>query len=381
MEREKSAPASHIRLGRPFGVPLGLHFSWFVVALLILVSLAHRFGTLHPGWGAPAVWATAAATTLLFFVTLVLHEMAHALVARSHGIPVRSITLFALGGVAQIGRDADDAASELRIAVAGPLASLAIGGGCLGLAYGLGWTPPGEAHSPALAALVWLGYINASLALFNLIPAYPMDGGRLLRAALWRLKGDVVWATRLSARVSQAQAGTFMLLGLALFLTGGGVQGLWLGLIGWFLLGASTASYGQLELTERLRGIRVVDVMRRDCLLVDGRTNLENFVKQYLLPMGGSCFVVSRKGVAVGLLTLNDVKAVPRARWPLTTVDEAMRPLDSLRALSPATPLSDSVEIIGRDGQFPVLDDGRLLGVVSRGTIQQFLRTRDVLHM
>jgi Zn-dependent protease/CBS domain-containing protein len=371
----------HVGLGRLFGVPLGLHFSWFVIALLILLSLAERFGALHPDWGAFTAWVTAAATTLLFFVTLVLHEMAHALVARSHGLPVRSITLFALGGVAQIDKEANDAQSELRIGIAGPVASMVLGGGCLGLAHALGWAPPAEAPSPALAALVWLGYINVSLALFNLIPAYPMDGGRILRAALWRLKRDVVWATRWSARVGQALAGGFMLIGLGMFLAGAGAQGLWLGLIGWFLLGASTASYGQLELTERLRGLRVADVMRRDCLLVDGRTNLDDFVKQHLLPTGGGCFVVARKGIAAGLLTLDEVKAVPRARWALTTLDEAMRPLDSLRALSPASPLSESVEIIGRDGQLPVLDGGRLLGVVSRGTIRQFLHTRDALRL
>jgi len=247
---------SDIRIGRLFGVQIALHLSWFVIAFLLMFSLSQRFRELHVGWSAATVWTTASATALLFFVTLVLHELSHALVARSRGLPVRSITLFALGGVAEIEKEAGDPATEFWMGIAGPLVSLAIGLGCLSAAHGLGWVLLTEPATPALAALVWLGYINVSLALFNLIPAFPMDGGRILRALLWRLGGDVARATRAAARVSQIVAVGLILLGLSQFLSGAGFGGLWIGFIGWFLLSAAGSSYGQADLKEMLRGIR-----------------------------------------------------------------------------------------------------------------------------
>jgi Zn-dependent protease len=370
-----------IKIGRLFGVQIALHVSWFVIALLLIFALAQRFGELHAAWGAAAVWATAGATALLFFVTLVLHELSHALVARSRGLPVRAITLFALGGVAEIEKEADDPATEFRMGIAGPLVSLAIGIGCLSAAYALGWIVLTEPPTPALAALVWLGYINLSLAVFNMIPAYPMDGGRILRAALWRLGGDLARATRAAARVSQVVAAGFIVLGLVQFFSGAGFGGLWIGVIGWFLLSAAGASRGQIDLRETLRGIRVGEVMRRDYPLVEGHTNLEEFVERFLLRVGGRFFMVTRKGNVVGLITLRDVKAVPRARWPYTTVDDAMQPLERVHSVSPESPLNESLEIMGRDDvqQLPVLERGRLLGVISRGTILQLLKDRAAL--
>lgn len=374
---------SDIRIGRLFGVQIALHLSWFVIAFLLMFSLSQRFRELHVGWSAATVWTTASATALLFFVTLVLHELSHALVARSRGLPVRSITLFALGGVAEIEKEAGDPATEFWMGIAGPLVSLAIGLGCLSAAHGLGWVLLTEPATPALAALVWLGYINVSLALFNLIPAFPMDGGRILRALLWRLGGDVARATRAAARVGQIVAVGLILLGLSQFLSGAGFSGLWIGFIGWFLLSAAGSSYGQADLKEMLRGIRVGEVMRRDYLLVDGHINLEDFALKFLMRMGSRCFMVTRKGLVAGLITLRDVKAVPRARWRYTTVDDAMQPLERVSSVSPSAPLNESLEIMGRDDvhQLPVLERGRLLGVISRGAILQLMKDRAALQM
>ena len=374
---------SDFPIGRLFGVQIALHVSWFAIAFLLMFSLAQRFQELHSTWSAAAVWTTAAATAIFFFVTLVLHELSHALVARSRGLPVRSITLFALGGVAEIEEEAADPSTEFWMGIAGPLVSLGIGAGCLALAHGLGWVILTEPGTPALAALVWLGYINLSLAVFNMIPAFPMDGGRILRAALWRLSGDVARSTRAAARVGQVVAVGFMLLGLGQFLSGAGFGGLWIGFIGWFLLSAAGSSYGQAALKESLRGIRVGEVMRRDYLLVDGHTNLEEFVNRFLLRMGSRCFMVTRKGLVVGLITLRDVKAVPRARWPYTTIDDAMQPLERVTSVSPQALLNESLELMGRDDvhQLPVLEEGRLLGVISRGEVLQLLKDRAALQV
>jgi Zn-dependent protease/predicted transcriptional regulator len=373
----------HLKIGRLFGVEVRLHFSWFLIALLIVLSLAGRFREGHPEWGSSVVWSTATVTAIVFFVTLVLHELSHALVARARGLSVESITLFALGGVARIDKEAGDASTEFWIGIAGPLASLAIGGVCLSAASAMGWTPSIEAATPLLSFLVWLGYINVTLALFNLIPAFPMDGGRILRALLWRLKGDVLRATRWSTRVGEVVALGFILLGLWQFFAGAGFGALWLAIIGLFLLSVAAASQGQVELTESLRGMRVGDVMRRDCPVVDGRTNLQDFVEQQVLRSGDRCFVVTEKGSVAGLVTLHEVKAIPRPRWRYTTVDTVMLPLQRLHTVSPSSPVTESVEIMGRDDvqQLPVLDNGRLLGVISRGTVLQFLRTRAELQM
>jgi Zn-dependent protease len=373
----------HVRLGRVFGVEIGLHVSWVLIAALIALSLASHFGAAHPGWSRAAVWTTALVTALLFFVAIVLHELSHALVARARGVPVRAITLFALGGVAQMERDAADPRTEFWMGIAGPIASAAIGAACLVLGLALGWPPLSEPQTPLLSALVWLGYINLWLAAFNLIPAFPMDGGRILRAALWWWRGDVLLATRWAARLGQVVAVGFILLGLVRFFAGAGLGGLWIAFIGWFLLNAAQASYGQVQAGESLASVRVGDVMERNCRHVEAGATLEDFVQRDLLHTGSRCFVVTERGRVVGLITLHEVKSVPRARWAETSVGEVMRPLRDLHTVSPSAPLSESAEIMGRDDvhQLPVLDGGRLLGVVSRGTVLQLLRRRAELQM
>src|SRR5882672_1216648 len=181
---------SHIKLGRIFGIEIGLHFSWFIIALLITLSLADQFHSLNSDWGEGVIWAAAIGTSLLFFVTIIAHELSHAAVAKARGLPVRSITLFALGGVAQIEKEASDAKTEFWMGIAGPITSALIGIACLGLAVTLGWSPNVANQAPAAAMLGWLGIINITLAIFNMIPGFPLDGGRVLRAIIWWTTGD-----------------------------------------------------------------------------------------------------------------------------------------------------------------------------------------------
>ena len=189
---------SQIKLGRVFGIEIGIHYSWFLIAFLIVFSLASQFRTANPGWGDGTILALALLTGGLFFVSLLLHELSHSLFAKSHGVPVREITLFALGGVSQIERNPTSARTEFWMAFVGPLTSAVIGVVCLGL-RGLAGTP----SSPAYAMFYWLGYINLGLAVFNFIPGYPLDGGRILRAALWWKTGDAERATRAAARTDR----------------------------------------------------------------------------------------------------------------------------------------------------------------------------------
>ncbi|MEJ7863144.1 MAG: site-2 protease family protein [Pyrinomonadaceae bacterium] len=214
---------AQIKLGRIFGIQIGLHYSWLIIALLVAFSLGGHFQMMNPDWGAGVVWTTAIVTALLFFAAILVHELSHAAVARMRGLPVKSITLFALGGVAEIEREAADAKTEFWMGIVGPITSAVIGLICLALAFALGWTPAQgmmTAATPFLAMLVWLGYINISLAVFNMIPGFPLDGGRVLRAIIWWTTGDASRSTRIAARVGQFVAIGFIVWGIFSFSAG-----------------------------------------------------------------------------------------------------------------------------------------------------------------
>jgi len=370
-------PAS-IRLGRVSGIPIGLHYSWFIIAALITVSLAAHFRTTQPDWQAPTTWVISVLTAVLFFVTLLAHELSHAIVARTRGLPVRSITLFALGGVAQIEKDATSARTEFVVAVVGPITSLVIGVVCIGIASSLGWSVDDGTGGPIGAVLGWLGSINVVLALFNLIPGYPLDGGRLLRALLWRIYDDVDRATRTAARVGQAVGAVFIGWGLLQFFTDAGFGGLWLAFIGWFLLTAAQASYAQVTIAETLRGVRVRDVMTDDCVTVNADLDLQSLVDNLLLRTGRRCIVVKRADRVLGLVTSNEVRGVARDRWHEVTAGDVMRPLDQLKTVGLDTPVTEAVTTMAREdvNQLPVVTDGRLEGIVTRGHILQLLQSR-----
>ena len=231
--------------------------------------------------------------------------------------------------------------------------------------------------------LKWLGFINVALAVFNMIPGFPLDGGRVLRAVVWWTTGDAARSTRVASRVGQFVAFGFIIFGVLSFFRGAGFGGLWLAFIGWFLLEAARSSYARVEVSEALRGVRAGDVMARDCPAVDGRTNLQTFVDEHLLRTGQRCFVVVEQGRLVGLVTPHEVKAIERARWPYTTVDEVARPLDVLRTVKPDTLVVEALEIMGREdlNQLPVVRDGRLEGVVSRGHVLRLLQTHTELQV
>lgn len=369
---------AQIKLGRIFGIKIGLHYSWLLIALLIAFSLSRHFGAAHPTWGQGVIWGMAISTAILFFAAIVAHELSHALMARRRGLPVHSITLFALGGVAQFEKEAEDAKTEFLVSIVGPLASAVIGVVCLILAWALGWTMMTEPTTPPMAMLVWLGYINLGLAVFNMLPGFPMDGGRVLRALVWWATGSAERATRIASITGQFVAFALIVFGIYRFFGGAGFSGLWMAFIGWFLLNAAKATYTQQEMTLRLRGVTVGDLMTLDCTLVDGNSNLQTFVNEALLHTGRRCFLVAEQGVVTGLITSHEVKAIPKARWPFTLVYDVMRPLDELRTVSPDTPVSEALEIIGREdlNQLPALANGKLAGMISRDQILRYLLTR-----
>jgi Zn-dependent protease/predicted transcriptional regulator len=367
-----------ISLGRWFGVPVGLHYSWFVVAWLITLSLTSQFASINRSWSTATVWTLAALTAALFFVCIVLHELAHASVARLNGIPVRGITLFALGGIAQIEKDAATPGKEFGMAIAGPIASFAIGLTCRLVAGAAGFTAPAAALSGFGAILGWLAYINIALALFNLIPGFPLDGGRVLRAIVWAVTHNSHRATRIASRVGQVVAYIFIAAGLFSLLMRNDFGGLWIAFIGWFLLEGAQAYYVQAQLSSTLQGIRVADVMATDCVVVDANTTLRRFVEDHLMRMGGRCFAVRQDERIVGLITPEDVKHVDRERWDRTRVSDAMRPLQALHPVQPDASAGDALELMGREhvNQLPVVSEGRLQGVVTRSYLVHLWQVR-----
>jgi Zn-dependent protease/predicted transcriptional regulator len=366
---------SQIRLGKVFGIRIGLHFSWFLIALLIVFSLNAQFHLANPGWSAGLVLGLAIATAILFFVSLLLHELAHSLVAQSHGIPVREITLFALGGVSQIEGESPDAKTEFQIAIVGPLTSLVIGLLCLGAAQAL----PGA--TPSSAMLTWLGYINLSLAAFNLLPGYPLDGGRVLRALLWWKSGDADRATRTAAITGQVVGGLFVTLGIVQFFFGANFGGLWIAFIGWFLLQAAGETRRQAGFKRAIQDVKVADIMSHDCATVDGRQSVQDLVDR-LFKTGRRCFVVLDDGHVAGLVTPHEIRQVSRSQWPVTLVDSVMRPLQGLQAVRPDAPLGNALAVMARENvnQLPVMSNSHLDGVLSRAEVLNYLQTRGELE-
>jgi Zn-dependent protease len=357
------------RLGRVAGIDLAIDHSWILIFLLITFSLAGRFGVEHEGWSSAERWSAALLASPLFFLSILLHELGHSLTAMRFGISARSITLFVFGGVAQLESEPKRPGHEVVIALAGPLVSVALGIGFHGLAYlfPLSLQPWGVLK----AAFGWLGTINLLLAGFNIVPGFPLDGGRVLRGIVWARTGSFERATTVAAAVGSSFA--FGLIGLgiiAVFFGGQWIAGLWLAFIGWFLLTAARATVGHAVLERILVTVRAIDTMAsaHDACL-SGYESVEEIVAGPVLQGGlRTFFVVDRDEQLRGLITLRELTGVPAAERRLRTVQEIMVPMSELAVLGPA----DSGWVAFRRmaernvNQLPVVEQGRLLGAVTR---------------
>jgi Zn-dependent protease len=371
-----------LRLGRIFGIEIGLHFSWFIIAALLTMSLAGHLYAVNRAWPTGLVWTAAAVTALAFFAAILLHELSHAAVARARGVDVPSITLFALGGIAHMKRDTADAKTEFWMGLAGPFTSVVIGVGALGLASLLGWNFQATPDTPGIVMLVWFGFINIMLAAFNMIPGFPLDGGRVLRAILWWRSGNQIRATRIAATLGQIVAVGFIMIGFLSFFFGAGFGGLWLAFIGLFLLHAARSAVLETTVMEGLRGVRVGDVMSRDCTTVERGTAISD-VAEEVLRTGRRCFFVVDDGRVAGMVTPQELRAVPRDRWDATPAVEAMKPVERLHRVDAGAPVTQALDAIAQEdvNQLPVLEHGRIRGVISRDQILRLVAARAELSM
>jgi Zn-dependent protease len=353
-------------VGRIGGVVVRVHWSVLVIAALLAWSLSSQvFPTSYPEASTAAVWAAGGVAAAVFLLGLLAHELTHAVIARRNGVQVQDITLWLFGGVARLKGEAPDPGAELRIAGSGPLVSL-----LLGLGFGLATRILDAAGVDGLpvGALAWLAGINLVLAVFNVLPGAPLDGGRLLRAGLWRWRGDRAWATITAARVGRVLGVVLVGLGLWEYLTVRTFAGLWLALIGWFILGAADAEERQAQLTGALAGVRVRDVMTPDPDTAPAGITVSEFVERHLLQRRHTSFpLVDAAGRPIGLATAARVKALPRDRWPHTPISAAACPLADVPVAAPDEPLSGLLPRLGgpSGGRALVLEQGHLIGIVS----------------
>jgi Zn-dependent protease len=362
-----------VRLTTIRGIEVGIHYSWIIIFVLITFSLTARFSAQHPEWSPLEHYSVGLATSLLFFASIILHELAHSFVALAKKIPVRSITLFVFGGVAQMGREPDRPLTEFQIAIAGPIASALLAAGFWAVAQ-LG----GERFDHIAALGAWLASINLLLAIFNLIPGFPLDGGRMFRAALWHATGNLARATRIAARTGQGVAYAFIFSGIWIGFTMNWFSGLWLAFIGWFLLNAAQESMVQVSIRSALSGLVAEDVMARDWPTLSSNVTLADLVGRHILRTGQRCFAVSTDGRLEGLVTLHQVKEVPQERWTNTSVGEAMTPSRRLRVVAPTTPVLEVLQVMeGEDiNQVPVVSGERLLGIITRDHVLRVLSAK-----
>jgi len=358
-----------VRLGRVVGIEIRVHWSWYFVFALLTWSLSEGlFREEHPEWEPAIAWAAGVATSLLLFGSILLHELSHSLVARHLGLGVRSITLFIFGGVSSLAEEPTKPVDELRIAIVGPATSFLLAAlfALTGLAlWGTGLD----------TAAFYLAAINLVLGVFNLLPGFPLDGGRLLRAAVWNRSGNMIEATRVASWSGSALGFVLMGLGVVMALAGGLLSGVWFIVIGWFLRSQADASYAHALTRNVLEAIPVSAVLEQDHHAVHPNTSLSSLLSTYFLHYYDRYYAVTEDGRLLGLVTLSDLRKFPRGEWDNRTVAEVMTPADRLISLVEADDLGHAAELIAQSNvhQLPVLNDGHLVGFVTRSDVIRVL--------
>jgi Zn-dependent protease/CBS domain-containing protein len=367
---------SSIKLGRIFGVDVGVHWSWIFIFLIVTWSFATGvFDEFYPQWTDAQKWIGGGVVSIVFFLSVLAHELSHAVVSNRTGLPVKSITLFVFGGVANLSRDPDNAAQEFKIAVVGPLSSLLIGAVFAAL-----WAAFYTRNDGLAGIFANLALINASLAVFNMLPGFPLDGGRVFRSLVWLKNKNRLRATKIASTAGEWIAYAIM-AGGAVELIFGYFGGLWLLFIGFFLRNAASASYEQLLVETTLDGVFVRDVMQTEFDSVGPETTVEELVQEHVLRKNARCFAVIAAGDFAGLITLTDVRKLPRDQWPLTTVYRAMTPASRLYSVAPSETLTRVLQVMGMHdvNQLPVVYGRELVGMLARADVMRFVQLRQDL--
>ncbi|MCE5260267.1 MAG: site-2 protease family protein [Chloroflexi bacterium] len=366
-----------ITLGKLFGIPIKIDVSWILIFAWVSLSLGSQY-TRNISEETPTTlaWVAAVLTSLAFFASVLAHELAHSLIARKQGVPVRDITLFIFGGISQITDEPKTAKAEAVMAGVGPLTSLILAAVFYGIYRIFGLVSP-----LIRAPLLFLATANLSLGIFNLLPGFPLDGGRVLRAVLWGAKHDLRWATRVASYVGQGVAYLFILYGIFLAAGGDWLNGIWLVFIGLFLENAARSSYSQLNISSLLQGHTVREVMSLDCVLLPQQLTLDLAVDEYLVRNPRRCYLVNGPKGITGLLTAHRISQIPKDRWPTTHISEVVIPLSDVKSVTPETNLWQALQQMTSEGvnQLPVLAEGELVGMLTRDKLLTFIRDQSAL--
>ena len=374
-QRQKAPVLGGFRLGRLAGIDVLIHWSWFLIFFLLTWTLAQGlFLNDYPHWAQATAWLAGALTSLLLFGSVLLHEWAHAMMARRQGIAVRSITLFIFGGVSSLTEEPKHPGEEFLIAGVGPATSFLLAGlfGLVGLAF------RGTAVG---TASLYLAFINVLLGAFNLLPGFPLDGGRLLRSIAWARKRSLPQATRMAALTGVGLAFVLMAGGAVAFVLGAFLTGIWFVVIGWFLRSQADAALQQLTIREELRGLTVSAALRRDFHPVRPELSLASMLDDYVLLYHDRCYPVMSNGWLRGLISPADLQKFPRSEWHERSVSEAMTPSERLQVAQASDDLARAVEVMASADvhELPVMEDGRLLGFVARSDVTRLLQIRKEL--
>ncbi|MCJ7663442.1 MAG: site-2 protease family protein [Desulfobacterales bacterium] len=362
------------RIFTVFGIEIRIDSSWILIFGLVTWALARNyFPSQYPHWPHEQYWLVGLITSLLLFSSVLAHELTHSLVARSRGEEVRSITLFLFGGVAEITEEPGTPAKEFIIALVGPLSSVIIAA----LFFGV-WHVMQGISEPIAASARYLSIINGILALFNMIPGFPLDGGRVLRAIAWKWTGDVKRATRIASVAGQVIAFLLIFFGISQILRGYFFDGLWTALIGWFIHSAAVRGYRHTLMKETLKDVRAKDLMDTAFETIDGSISVQELIEDHILQKKERSFLITEKGELAGIVCLEDVKAVTADKRHATTIREIMTPRDKLEAVSPE---ADGNQILaklasGKIHQVPVIEGGKIKGLVCRADILDFIHLR-----
>ena len=369
-----------IRLGKIMGIPVRIHYTLWLVFVLIAWSLAYGYmPRQYPGLSTLTYWAIGIGSAVVLFVSVLVHELSHSYIAKKNGLPIARITLFFFGGVSEMTEEPQDAGLEVRMAAAGPLMSFLIAGILGGV-----WYLSEAAHFPIVVTAT-VGYgalINAVLGAFNLLPAFPLDGGRVFRGSLWKHSNNLVQATRTATRVSEALSLMMMLGGFAAIILGDFVDGIWIVVLGWFIKSGAETSLRQTLVGETLGGVTVRDIMTRQILTVPPDITLQQLVSNYFLVHPHEGYPVVQNGKLLGLITLDRVRAVPTETRSYEAVAKAMIPLESALAVPPNLSALDALQRMAREKveSLLVTQDGQLIGVVTRGDLMRTIRNRQELE-
>lgn len=359
------------RIFRIAGIDINVHISWLIILVFLTFSLATGwFPITYPGSSTAIYYLLGLIASILLFASVLLHELAHSFVARSRGLHVRNIVLFIFGGVSNIEQEPQTPGVEFSMAFVGPLVSLLIGVVCYGLFFLVRGT-----HSLFVPILSYLALMNIILGIFNLLPGFPLDGGRVLRSIIWKATGNFQTATNITTFVGQAFAYLIILWGIFLFFAGNAFNGLIIIFTGWFLLTSAQSARSQSVLETAFRGVKVDQIMNTNVMTVPANISLQKLVDEYFLPRGLRSVFVMQGDQLAGLITLSDIRHVPRDQWPQTPVGFAMIPLERLHTITPQQNVKDVLPLMtGQDvNQLAVVQDGQLVGVLTREGILRSL--------